>query len=93
LRFRSGPGGQIELPVEIDFERPFPAAAWEAWDAEYKQAVHAEMQWPVRSRAKPEPYYDDPWAGYDPRLEGLYDPRTDELICDPFLEPLDARYF
>jgi hypothetical protein len=93
LRFRSGPGGQIELPVEIDFEHPFPASAWEAWDAEYKQAVHAEAPWPVRSRTKQELVYDDPWAGYDPRLDGLFDARADELIRDPFLEPLDVRCF
>jgi len=39
LRFRAGPGGALELPVEVDFERPFPAADPSAWDEEYAACV------------------------------------------------------
>ena len=41
LRFNAGPGGDLVLPVEIDFARPFAAADWAAWDAEYAQSVVA----------------------------------------------------
>jgi hypothetical protein len=45
LRFNAGPGGALVLPVEIDFRRPFAAADWAAWDAEYARSVVTE---PVR---------------------------------------------
>jgi hypothetical protein len=42
LRFRSGPGGALVLPVEVDFSEPFSASDWMAWDAEYAEAVMPE---------------------------------------------------
>ena len=41
LRFNTGPGGQIEIPVRIDYARPFSAADPEGWNSEYDQCVHA----------------------------------------------------
>jgi hypothetical protein len=32
LRLNTGPGGELRLPVEIDFQEPFPAADQSAWD-------------------------------------------------------------
>lgn len=42
LRFSAGPGGAIELPVEVDYSRPFPAADHEAWEAEYRANVKVD---------------------------------------------------
>jgi proteasome lid subunit RPN8/RPN11 len=42
LRFNAGPRGELLLPVEIDFERPFAASDWEAWDEEYLNSVVPE---------------------------------------------------
>ncbi len=50
LRFRAGPGGALVLPVEIDFSEPFEASDWEAWDAEYVEAVMAEPVLPQPER-------------------------------------------
>ncbi len=46
LRYGVGPGGDIEIPVRIDFECSFPGADYAAWDAEYEQSVMslAEMR-------------------------------------------------
>jgi hypothetical protein len=94
LRFCAGPGGQIELPVEVDFTQPFPAADPVGWEAEYARSVVAEQLLPVLPVKLNTSYAsDDPWAGYDPRLDGLYDRHTDEPFPDPFLEPVDGRYF
>jgi proteasome lid subunit RPN8/RPN11 len=40
-RLRSGtdPVANLLLPVELDFSRPFPAAAPDAWDSEYQRNV------------------------------------------------------
>lgn len=48
LRFAAGPAGELELPVEIDFGVPFPAADFAAWDAEYQQNVGIEPLDPPR---------------------------------------------
>jgi proteasome lid subunit RPN8/RPN11 len=39
LRFSVGPGGDIVLPVTIDYSRPFPASDEAAWHAEYRNQV------------------------------------------------------
>lgn len=39
LRFGVGPGGSWEIPVEVDFRRPFPATDQAAWEQEYVEAV------------------------------------------------------
>jgi len=39
LRFNVGPGGAMEIPVDVDFGRSFPAADQSAWEQEYLQAV------------------------------------------------------
>lgn len=39
LRFHAGPGGELILPVEVDFSPPFAAADPIAWSAEYARCV------------------------------------------------------
>ena len=51
LGFGVGPGGSWEIPVEVDYDIPFPAADHEAWQAEYEQAVRQapeEVDWEER---------------------------------------------
>ncbi len=42
LRFNTGPGADVLVPVEVDFTRPFPAADFGAWEAEYLANVHIQ---------------------------------------------------
>jgi proteasome lid subunit RPN8/RPN11 len=35
LRFNTGPGGQLEIPVAVDYRLAFGPSAQEAWEAEY----------------------------------------------------------
>ena len=48
LRFNVGPGGDVRIPVAVDYSRPFDASDFDAWDAEYKANVKAgrEHFWP-----------------------------------------------
>jgi hypothetical protein len=46
LQFHTGPGGALELPVSVDYSRPFPAADPERWEAEYLAQVQPELSSP-----------------------------------------------
>jgi proteasome lid subunit RPN8/RPN11 len=39
LRFNAGPGGELELPVAIDYAEEFDGTDWAAWEAEYEANV------------------------------------------------------
>ena len=72
LRFHVGPGGDIELPVQVDYTRPFTASDHEAWLAEYQANVEF---WEVLPLARPElaavqdPLEDDWLLGWNRLFE------------------------
>jgi hypothetical protein len=39
IRFGAGPGGSFRIPIEVDYEGPFPGTDWEAWKEEYLASV------------------------------------------------------
>lgn len=42
LRFNAGPGGELLIPVGVDYSLPFPAADHAAWEAEYQVNICPE---------------------------------------------------
>ena len=48
LRFAAGPGGEIELPVEVHYAYEFPGSDFDAWDEEYLAGVHTDFADPRR---------------------------------------------
>lgn len=42
LALNTGPGGDLMLPVEIDFSRPMPASEEQDWEQEYRTSVTEE---------------------------------------------------
>ena len=68
LRFHVGPGGDIELPVQVDYAQPFAASDHEAWLAEYQanvdffQLVALSPSEPAASR---DPFDDDWLFGWE----------------------------
>ena len=49
LRFHVGPGGDLDLPVCVDYTRPFIASDFAAWQEEYLANVQVEA-WPLFAR-------------------------------------------
>jgi len=49
LRFRTGPGASLILPLEIDFAARCPAMDRTAWDLEYRQNVVVDTGWGTTS--------------------------------------------
>jgi hypothetical protein len=43
LRFNVGPHGDTEIPVEVDYSRPFPGCDTDAWENEYLTNVLPEI--------------------------------------------------
>ncbi len=41
LRFNVGPGGELEIPVDVDFDQPFGGSDHAAWEQEYVANVQA----------------------------------------------------
>lgn len=41
LRFGVGPGGQMTLPVEVDYRQPFAGSDHRAWEDEYRACVRS----------------------------------------------------
>jgi len=42
LQLNIGPGASIEVPVEIDYSRPFARSDWDAWEQEYLANVQID---------------------------------------------------
>ncbi len=42
LRFNAGPGGQIHVPVEVDYSIDFSASEHDAWREEYLRNIHPQ---------------------------------------------------
>ena len=39
LRFNVGPGGEVLIPVQVDFSQPFSGSGHQAWEAEYQANI------------------------------------------------------
>lgn len=50
LRFNAGPGGEVAIPVEVDYSLAFGPSAFEAWEAEYKANVTVDPGWQMVRR-------------------------------------------
>jgi hypothetical protein len=78
LRFHVGPGGDVDLPVEVDYRGPFLASDHAAWREEYAACVQAaEPSWldqrdpllPADSASLLEPWEKDDWLlGWEDHL-------------------------
>ena len=42
LQFNVGPGGSVEIPVEVDYRHPFTGSDFDAWEQEYLANVQSE---------------------------------------------------
>ena len=87
LQFSAGPGGDVLLPVEIDFSRPFAAASPELWEAEYCEQVawgagHLESPpQPAGALFDSRETVSDPWFE-DPHFQPRRPPVSWEALHD-----------
>lgn len=86
LRFNTGPGGQIQIPVEVDYSEPFAQSDLESWEAEYKANIKV-AQWPTTMVRKIPIECEDGLDGYSCPEEWLeeleeMEPEERRLIMD-----------
>lgn len=58
LRFNIGPGGALEIPVDVDFHQPFAGSAMDVWEQEYLAHVQGDPR--LAARAQPSRNLLDP---------------------------------
>lgn len=72
LQFNVGPGADVELPVEVDYKRPFDASDWDRWHEEYLTSVRVPPPEPTKettttppsslvARPQDDEFIDDWW--------------------------------
>ena len=71
LRFGVGPGGQVRVPVHVDYEQPFPASEQDLWALEYADCVRVH-NFEFRARRGGGPP-DSPEFGPPPAIQTLRD--------------------
>ena len=77
LQFGVGPGGCLELPVEVAFDEPFPASDLPVWEDEYASCIQAvDESAPAQSGS-----HDDRWWDRYRMDERLLD---EEVLDAPF---------
>ena len=82
LRFNVGPGGAIEIPVQVDFQRVFPAADPEGWDREYINNVSAPLAQQAVERNYPwgeQADFLDEWRDYSGFEENFHHGGRDDF--------------
>jgi len=93
LSFNIGPGGQILIPVEVDYSQDFGPSDHECWDAEYEADVRA-MEWLTKTAVNEQKPAEIGLSGcalpYDflSEFEG-HDPVQRQLILDELAERPD----
>ncbi len=71
LRFAAGPGGEIEIPVRVDYSANFACADHTAWEREYEQCVQPIGDWRESALAvdpiglRSDPSDGDTWDLFD----------------------------
>jgi hypothetical protein len=95
LRFNTGPGGEIEIPVNIDYSLAFGPSAFDAWEAEYKANIRMDIC--LARLCQTSPFLDEElWAGRafaDEWLEDLemMEPAERRLLLDRLAEQQETR--
>ena len=90
LRFNSGPGAEIKIPVAVDYARPFSGSELEQWEHEYLSCVEVqrESQWaPTRLPQPVFPSADEMLPGqnrYDSWSEYISDDSEEENDDDEY---------
>ena len=86
LRFRAGPGGQLRIPVELDFSREFAASDQAAWNREYQENVRMPLpELPFGTTDQPRE------SRLDRRLWDEFNERELMELDDPFLLQEEIR--
>ena len=55
LRFSAGPGGQVKIPVCVDYSYEFDAADFEVWKQQYKANVVEDHTFSLTGKSKKDP--------------------------------------
>ena len=96
LRFNAGPGGEVEIPVYVDYRCRFEAADLELWKQQYLANVVEDHVFSLTDRSKKNKGKQENEAdvfGSD-GSEVLFDYTDDDLLSEiDSMDPMERQYF
>jgi len=95
LRFNVGPGGEVKIPVYVDYSFEFDAANFELWEQQYKANVEEEIfnpvEQPKQTPIQPKPG-TDLFGGKDP--DNVPQLSGEDLLAElDSMEPFEREIF
>lgn len=83
LRFNIGPGGQVKIPVCVDYDCQFDAADFENWKTQYKDNVTEEKLFTPKKKSKDIIGSQDEFDSFfDYDTSGFSRLTSDDLLCE-----------
>ncbi len=87
LRFHVGPGGELRIPVKVDWTAPFGASDHAAWNDEYQTCVRQPLPLPthIQTPDDPERFLDadwpwPEWERFEHESQPLPSPQPQEIL-------------
>ena len=94
LRFNAGPGGEVKIPVCVDYSYEFDAADFEVWQQQYLANVTEDTIFNLtgKSKKKNQDEESDIFGGED--FSGMASLSDHELLSEiDSMDPMERQYF
>jgi len=94
LRFNAGPGGEVKIPVCVDYSCEFDAADFEVWQQQYLANVTEDTIFNLtgKSKKKNQDEESDIFGGED--FSGMASFSDHELLSEiDSMDPMERQYF
>lgn len=83
LRFNVGPGGEVKIPVCVDYNYEFDAADFEIWKKQYKANVTEEQLFKPEKKSKQSATNNDDFDCFNEKEAGnFFQLTSDDLLCE-----------
>lgn len=93
FRFNAGPGGDIKIPVCVDYNCAFEGTDYNLWKAEYEAKVTEERRSGKRFRSNPDTETPTEAFGFDESQVSSVIPYEDLLMELDAMDPMERQIF
>ncbi|MFC1675931.1 hypothetical protein ACFL3G_02570 [Planctomycetota bacterium] len=94
LRFNAGPGGEVKIPVCVDYNFEFDAADFELWKQQYLANVVEDRAFNITGKSKKKSQDEEPDIFGCEDSSGLGSFTDHELLSEiDSMDPMERQYF